>query len=92
MVCLLEPFSSIGIFSAQVPEGAVPRTDPPEGSQKRRSRADQGLHKIHHPYPSGMLFAGSLASCPPAIGEARPGVSVSLSLTSPGERFVFVDW
>ena len=45
MVCLLEPFSSIGIFRAQVPEGAVPRTDPSEGAQKHGSRADQGLQQ-----------------------------------------------
>ena len=90
-MCLLEPFSSIGIFRTQVPEGAVPRTDPSEGSQKRRSRADQGLQQDPSSISIRDDVRGVIDELLPAIGEARPGVSVSLSLTSTGERFVFVD-
>ena len=88
-MCLLEPFSSIGIFSAQVPEGAVPRTDP--------QRAPRSVVVVQTQVSTRSIsirdvVRGVIGELPPAIGEARPGVSVPLSLTSPGERFVFVDW
>ena len=91
MVCLLEPFSSIGIFSAQVPEGAVPRTDPSEGAQKRRSRADQGLQQDPSSISIRDVVRVVIGELLPVFGEARSGICVSLSLTSTGERFVFVD-
>ena len=88
MVGLLEPFSSIGIFRAQVREGAVPQTDPREGSQQRRSRADQGLQRVPSSISIPDVVRGVIGEMLPAIGEARLGVSVSLFLMSTGERSI----